>query len=105
MTTALLASPGGFCDLAWQKTAALQQAICDHPFNKALADGSLPQDRFSFYLIQDSRYLVGFSRSLAAASTRASCPDDAAFFASSSQTALVVERSLHAGYLSGYGIT
>jgi thiaminase/transcriptional activator TenA len=90
-----------FCDDVWNRTGRLQQAILDHPFNRALAEGSLDIDRFNFYLAQDSRYLVGFSKALAAASTRADIPDEAAFYARSAQTALVAERTLHAGYLDG----
>jgi len=92
-----------FCAAVWDDTAALQQAILDHPFNVALADGSLDADRFAFYLVQDARYLAGFSRALATASMRADVPDDAVFFASSAQTALVVERALHEGYLARFG--
>ena len=31
----------GFCAQAWEHTAGLQRAIVEHPFNTALADGSL----------------------------------------------------------------
>ena len=90
-----------FCTDVWSRTADLQQAILDHPFNRALAEGSLDLDRFHFYLTQDARYLAGFSQALAAASTRADNPDEAAFYARSAQTALVAERTLHASYLDG----
>lgn len=90
-----------FCTDVWQRTERLQQAILDHPFNRTLADGSLDIDRFYFYLAQDSRYLAGFAKALAAASTRADIPDEAVFYAKSAQTALVAERTLHAGYLDG----
>ncbi|HEX3816061.1 MAG TPA: thiaminase II [Mycobacteriales bacterium] len=94
-----------FCAEVWTRTADLQQAILDHPFNRALADGTLDRDRFHFYLAQDSRYLVGFSQALAAASTRAENADDAAFYAHSAQTALIAERTLHAGYLEGIDVS
>lgn len=94
----------GFCDKAWQHTADLQDAIVAHPFNAALADGTLDRERFAFYLVQDQRYLVGFSRALAVASARAGDVDEAAFLAQSAHTALVVERSLHAGYLDRFGV-
>jgi thiaminase/transcriptional activator TenA len=87
--------PVSFCAAAWDRTAALRQAICDHPFNRALADGTLAADRFAFYMVQDSRYLVGFSRALATAAARAPDVEAGAFFATSAHTALVAERSLH----------
>lgn len=93
-----------FCTDAWQHTERLQQAILEHPFNAALEKGTLDRDRFDFYLVQDSRYLVGFSRALAMASARAPHADDAAFFAQSAHTALVVERTLHADYLAAASV-
>lgn len=95
----------GFCAEVWTTTSELQEAIRNHPFNEALASGLLDRDRFVFYLVQDARYLVGFSRALAVASSRAPGADDAAFLAESSHAALVVERSLHAGYLEQYGLS
>lgn len=101
-----LAAPnsGGFCEQVWKETAGLQRAILQHPFIRALADGSLERDRFAFYMVQDQRYLVGFSQTLAIASSRASDPDAAIFFAKSAQTALTVERGMHAEYLAGFGL-
>jgi thiaminase/transcriptional activator TenA len=89
--------------VAAQRTARLQQAIGDHPFNRALADGTLDEHRFAFYLIQDARYLVGFSRALACAAAQAPDPADAAFFAQSAFSALAVERTLHDGELGRLG--
>lgn len=95
----------GFCAQAWERTATLQQAIVEHPFNAALTDGTLERDRFAFYIVQDARYLVGFAQALAAASTRAGNPEDAAFLAGNAQGALVEERRLHAGYVEEFGLS
>lgn len=94
-----------FCDDVWDRCAKLVRAIHEHPFNTALGEGTLDRDRFAFYIVQDARYLEAFSKALATASVRAADPDDAAFFASSAHTALVAERSLHAGYIEEYGLT
>ncbi|KAB8195403.1 thiaminase II [Nonomuraea phyllanthi] len=94
-----------FCEKTWARTAALLDAIHTHPFNAALGEGTLDRDRFAFYLVQDGRYLVAYAKVLATASARATDPADAAFFAQSAHTALVVERGLHAGYLGEFGLT
>ncbi|MEV1177975.1 thiaminase II [Nonomuraea sp. NPDC049784] len=94
-----------FSEKIWTRTATLLDAIHNHPFNTALRDGTLDRDRFAFYLVQDGRYLVAYSKVLATASARATDPADAAFFAQSAHTALVVERGLHAGYLEEFGLT
>jgi len=96
-------SSAGFCAVAAARTASLRQAIAEHPFNVALADGSLDAERFAFYLVQDARYLIAFARSLALASARAPDTEAGAFFAGSARTALVVERSLHEGELARLG--
>jgi thiaminase/transcriptional activator TenA len=105
MSTLPAPPAGGFCAQAWERTAGLQQAIVDHPFNKALADGSLQRDVFAFYIVQDARYLVGFAQALSAAATRADDAADAAFLAGAAQGALVEERRLHAGYVAEFGLT
>ncbi len=94
------AAPGHFCEQAWSSTAALQERIVSHPFNEALAAGTLDQTRFAYYLVQDSRYLRQFSAALNTAARRAADDAEAAFFSRGAQRALTVEGSLHSGYLA-----
>jgi thiaminase/transcriptional activator TenA len=94
---------GGFCRAASTRTAALQEAICEHPFKVALAAGSLDVERFGFYLTQDARFLRGFSRVLALAAARAPDPESASFFALAAHDALAEERSLNEGELRRLG--
>ncbi len=93
-----------FTDQAWQQTATLRHAILDLPFNRELAEGTLSRDRFQFYVIQDALYLVEYARALAVAAARAPDPDTIVQFAQSAQGAIVVERSLHAGFFERFGI-
>lgn len=93
-----------FSELARKETTELRERIFDLPFNRDLAAGSLSQERFQFYMIQDSLYLKEYSRALAIASAKA--PDTAAMeqFAKSAQGALIVERALHEGFFERFGI-
>ncbi len=93
-----------FSAIAWNETAHLRGKIIDLPFNSELAAGVLSEERFRFYMIQDSLYLVQYSRALAAAAAKA--PDAAATerFAAAAEGALVVERALHAGFFEKFGI-
>jgi thiaminase (transcriptional activator TenA) len=93
----------GFSEQAWKRTERLQQAMLELPFNVELAAGSLSRERFQFYMAQDARYLVGFSRALAVASTRADDHDEVAFFANAAHEAIAVERQLHQGYFDKFG--
>jgi thiaminase/transcriptional activator TenA len=99
-----IAGVTGFSSQAWQRTERLQQAILELPFNTELAAGSLSREQFQFYLAQDARYLVGFSRALAIASARADDHDEVAFFANAAHEAIVVERQLHQGYFERFGL-
>ncbi|GLW11964.1 aminopyrimidine aminohydrolase [Microtetraspora sp. NBRC 13810] len=94
-----------FSERVWARAGKLVRAIHEHPFNTELGAGTLSRDRFAFYMVQDGRYLVAFSKALATASARAADPGDAAFFAQSAHTALVAERTLHAGYIEEYGLS
>jgi thiaminase/transcriptional activator TenA len=94
-----------FCEDVWGRTAKLVRAIHEHPFNTALGEGTLDRDRFAFYIVQDARYLEAFGKVLATASTRATDPDEAAFYAHSAHTALNAESTLHGEYIKQFGLT
>jgi thiaminase/transcriptional activator TenA len=94
-----------FCEQVWAETAALRAQISALPFNRELAAGSLSQDRFRFYMIQDALYLDDYSRALAAAAAKAPDSDARCFFASAAEEAIVVERALHAGFFEKFGVS
>ncbi|MBK5910353.1 thiaminase II [Rhodothalassium salexigens] len=94
-----------FCDTAWAHIADLRSAILDLPLNRELAAGTLSRERFLTYMIQDSIYLVAFSRALALAAARAPDPEAVAIFAQSSQAALIAERSLHEDYFKRFSVS
>ncbi len=80
-------------------------ASFEHPFVRALAEGTLGAERFRFYQMQDARYLEAFSDACALISTRCPDPADKLWFIDAARLALVVEGELHAGYGEklGYG--
>ena len=88
-----------FCAGAWHHVRSLVDAIVDHPFNRALAEGRLDRETFRFYLVQDSLYLEAFARGLAAAAVLAPGPEDAATWTAAAHDALAVERDLHERWL------
>src|ERR1700751_4726364 len=93
-----------FSEEAWQRTAALRQAIHRLPFNVELASGSLSRERFQTYIVQDAIYLGQFSRTLAICAAKA--PDTATMqsFAQSALGAIAVEQALHARYLRDFEV-
>lgn len=96
---------GTFSRDAWARNAPLYETIRTMPFNAELAAGTLSEPRFRHYIIQDAHYLVGFGRALALTAARAPHPDRIVQFARGAETAIVVERALHGGFMAQYGIT
>lgn len=80
-------------------------ASFDHPFVRALAEGTLDTDKFKFYQMQDARYLEAFADTCSIISTRCRRPDDKLWFIEAAQLALVVEAQLHEGYGERLGYT
>ena len=88
----------------WADITDIYDAILAHPFLAGLADGSLPQAAFSFYVVQDALYLRSYANALAAIAGRA--PDTAAteMFARHAADVIAVESTLHGTLLADLGI-
>ncbi len=93
-----------FSDQAWRDVAGLRRSILELPFNRELARGTLSGERFRFYMIQDALYLSDYARALAAAAAKAPDNDAIAHFAKAAETAVIVERALHAGVFERFGL-
>jgi thiaminase (transcriptional activator TenA) len=93
-----------FTSQLWQGISDIYGAILAHPFLTGLTDGSLPQDAFAFYVVQDALYLRSYSGALAAIADRA--PDTAArqMFARHAADAVAVEQTLHGSLLAELGV-
>ena len=57
--------------LCWTSVASQFEQICSHPFVLGLADGTLPEDVFVRYLVDDAHYLDQYARVLAQLAVRA----------------------------------
>lgn len=74
--------------------------IYDLEFIQGLADGTLPEKDFAYYLAQDALYLNGYSRVLARAAALAPSEAEQLFWARSAQQCLEVESELHRSWLN-----
>lgn len=84
------------------RAAPIWDAIFAHPFLQALADGSLPEASFRFYLCQDYAFLDGFARAVALLLAKA--PDSATLRLLAQRIPVPVERELHRQLFSLLGI-
>ncbi len=90
---------------AWAANAALYETIRTMPFNAALAEGTLSEDRFKHYIIQDAHYLIAFGRALAVAAAKADDADGIVQFSEGAKVAIIVERALHGDFFQRFGVS
>ncbi|WP_426996020.1 bifunctional hydroxymethylpyrimidine kinase/phosphomethylpyrimidine kinase [Pseudarthrobacter sp. N5] len=96
---------GGFAAMLRAEAAADLNAIYRLEFIRQLADGTLSEKHFGYYLGQDAMYLDGYSRVLARASALAPTEAEQLFWARSAQNCLEVESELHRNWLSTRTVT
>ena len=89
----------------WAAIEELYGEILAHPFIAGLTDGSLDQEAFRFYVVQDALYLREFARALSIAAARAPREADILMLNRHAAGALEVERSLHASFFSDFGLS
>jgi len=69
-----------------------------HPFVLQLGDGTLPERKFKYYILQDARFLGDLARVFAAAAQKAPDSESALRFNKLAEETIIVERSLHESY-------
>lgn len=76
-----------------------------HPFVRGIGDGTLPLDKFRFWVRQDYLYLIDYARVFAAGAVRAPDLDTMTAFADLLHATLKTEMDLHRSYAAEFGIT
>jgi thiaminase (transcriptional activator TenA) len=89
----------------WQAVEPTYQAILEHPFLQGLTDGSLPQDRFAYYVAQDAHYLRDYARALAVVGAKAPTHADTGVLAKHAVGTVDVELALHEALLPRLGLS
>ena len=87
----------------WRQAAPVWDAISSHPFLSELQSGSLPVEKFRFYIFQDYLYLGAFGRAAAAALSQA--PDTNSARRLLRRVTTPVERPLHATLFDALAVT
>ena len=94
-----------FTDELKQYAAPIWEADLKHPFVRGIADGSLPTEKFKFYLIQDYLFLLDYSRVFAYGVIKATDEATMAMFSQLLNETLNTEMDLHRGYCEKFGIS
>jgi thiaminase (transcriptional activator TenA) len=93
-----------FTDGVRAKAAEIWRRELEHPFVRGLGDGTLPVDRFRFYLEQDYLFLIEYCRVFALASAKARDLQTMNLFAGLLGDTLKTEMQLHRDYCKRLGI-
>ena len=88
-----------------QLAEPIWKAQLRHPFVVALGNGTLPERKFRYYILQDARFLGDLARVFAAGAQRAPDSETALRFTKLSEETIVVERSLHESYGKQWKLT
>lgn len=89
-------------DQAWEAIQPIYQEILKMPFIEELKNGTLPLEKFQFYMLQDAKYLEHYGRALAALGSKAADNEMALDFFEFGKNALIVERALHEAYFKQF---
>jgi thiaminase (transcriptional activator TenA) len=88
-----------------EAAAPVWEAQLAHPFVRGIGDGTLPEDRFRFYVRQDYLFLIDYGRLLALGAARAPRLAWMRRFAALAESVLETEMNLHRQYAARWGIT
>jgi len=94
-----------FSDTLFQRIEGIYQRILAHPFVTGLTDGSLSEEAFRFYAIQDALYLRDFSHGLSLLAAKAPGDDTSVMFNEHAKNVIVVERALHGSFFSKWNLS
>lgn len=84
---------------AWNSIESIYNKILDLPFLHELMDGTLPPEKFYFYLRQDAIYLSEYGKVLIRIASRLEKSQHKTAFLSFAADAITVESTLHTSYL------
>lgn len=88
----------------WRGMEPIHRCIVAHPFLTGLTDGTLPDEAFARYVIQDALYLRDYARALALCGARAADTPTLRMFCLHAADAVDAERDLHERLMDALGI-
>lgn len=95
----------GFSDDLRKRGEQIWSRSLAHPFVLGIGEGSLPVEKFKFYISQDYIFLVAYAKVLALASTKGHDLAVMAKFAELLHATLGTEMALHRAYCNQFGIS
>src|SRR5919112_3055444 len=94
-----------FSALLRRRGGRIWRAIEAHPFLRELHAGTLPMDRFTYFILQDYVYLLDFAQVLCQGAAKSPNLETLELFARHALGAAEVERSFHASFGRTLGLS
>ncbi len=88
----------------FEAAGPIWEAQLEHPFVRGLGDGTLPEERFRRWVLQDYLYLKEFARVFAWAVAKAERLESMSWYATVLDLTLNTEMELHREYAARFGI-
>jgi thiaminase/transcriptional activator TenA len=85
--------------------APIWQAIFRHPFIVEIGAGTLPREKFAFFISQDFLYLQDFARVLCLGGAKAPDRETMDLFARHAHNTVLVEQAMHQVFARRLGLT
>ena len=89
----------------FEKVKDIWEECNHHPFIQELAKGTLPIEKFRFYMIQDHLYLMQYAKLFVLGLVKSKKEEDIRSFASLISSTIDTENAVHRDYLKRLGIT
>ncbi len=93
-----------FTERLHEAAAPIWKECIEHPFLQGIADGSLPVEKFRYFMLQDYLYLLDYARVFALGVVKARDPLLMRIFAKNVDAILDGEMSIHRAYMARLGI-
>jgi thiaminase/transcriptional activator TenA len=92
-----------FFEQVHREAQPIWDRVLEHPFIQGLADGTLPEETFHYYVGQDTKYLVQYAKARAAGIVKANDAATMLAFAEGVNYVLAGETSFHQRSAQFYG--
>ena len=94
-----------FSEVLFSEVKEIWDGYLEHPFVKAIGEGSLDKEKFKNYLIQDYLYLKDYAKVFALGLVKARTMKEMKFYHGSIKGVLDDETAVHVNYLKGFGLS
>ena len=94
-----------YSEQLYRQVCSIWQSYETHPFLLGLFDGTLPIEKFRFYMIQDYLYLLDYAKVFALGIAKADSIEEMQFFSQNVHQILHGEMEIHRSYMQRLGIS